>query len=56
MWRILCGTKQPPLGESSGAIEFKILSAVEVSFLVEMVVNRRMNSDELLQTSHTPEP
>ena len=48
MWQILCGTKQPPLGESSGAIEFKILSAVEVSFVVEMVVYRRMDRGELL--------
>jgi hypothetical protein len=44
-----------PLGESSGAVEFEIVSAVEGAFLIEMVVDGRMNCGELLQTSHLPE-
>ena len=29
---------------------------LEMAFLIEIVVNRRMNGDKHLQTSHTPEP
>lgn len=33
----LCGTKKAPLGESSGAVELKVLSRVEVTIRIEMV-------------------
>ncbi len=32
-------TKFAPLGEGGGAIELEILAAVEVAFLIEVVVN-----------------
>ena len=33
------GNKLTPLGERDGAIDFKILAAVEVTLLIEVVVN-----------------
>ena len=47
-YRNLCRTKLAPLGESSGAVELEILSAVEGAFLVEMVADRGMNGGEFL--------
>ncbi len=37
--RTSCRRKFAPLGEGGGAIELEILAAVEVAFLVEVVVN-----------------
>jgi hypothetical protein len=44
-----------PLGESGGAVALEIIAAVEVAFLVEMVVDERVDGGEFLQTSHPPE-
>lgn len=44
-----------PLGESCGAGQLEIGPAVEMLFLVEMVVYGRMDGDEFLQTSHASE-
>jgi hypothetical protein len=38
MGTTLWGTKLAPLSPGGGAVEFEICSAVEMSFLVEMVV------------------
>ena len=54
--RALSGTKLPPLRESGCSIEFEIVSLVEVSLVVGVVVNRRMDGCEFLRTSHLPEP
>ena len=35
----LAGAKLPPLGKCGGSVLFEILSAVEVAFLVEMIVD-----------------
>ena len=48
--------KLTPLGDRCGAVQLEINPAVEVSFLVEMVVYGSVDSDKFLQTSHTPEP
>jgi len=44
-----------PLEESGGAVELEIVSTVEVAFLVEMILDRAVDGDELLQTSHSAE-
>jgi hypothetical protein len=49
-------TKLAPLSESGGAVKLEIVSAVERAFLIEMVVDGGMNSDEFLQTSDAAEP
>ena len=35
----LCGTKLAPLSKSGGSVELEIISAVEGSFLIEMIVD-----------------
>ena len=45
----------PPFGKSGGSVELEIGPAVEVAFLIEMVVDRGLDGNEFLQTSHTPE-
>ena len=45
----LSRAKPAPLGESSGAVGLEIVAAVEMSFLVEVVVDRGMNGCEFLQ-------
>ena len=35
----LSGTKLPPLGESGASVEFETVSLVEVTFLIEMIVD-----------------
>ena len=34
----LCSTELAPLGESGGAVQFEIFSAVEMALLIEMIV------------------
>ena len=46
--------KAAPLGKSGGAVKLEVFSAVEVAFLVEMIVDRRVGGDEFLQGSHAP--
>ena len=36
-------------------VKFEVVSAVEVAFLVEMIVDRRVEGDEFLQCSHSSE-
>ncbi len=48
-------TKLTPLVESGGAAFLESQSRCEVSFLVEVVVNRADKRGEFLQTSHPPE-
>jgi hypothetical protein len=43
----------PPLGQGSGAIEFEVLPIEEVTFLIEMVVNRSVDRDEFLKCGGT---
>ena len=45
-----------PFGKSGGSVEFEVGSGVEVALQFEMIVNRRMDGCEFLQTSHPPEP
>ena len=52
---ILSGTKLAPLRESDGSVALEIVSGVEMSFLIEEVVDGGMNGGEFLQTSHLPE-
>jgi len=51
----LFGTKLTPLGESGVAVQLEIGSAVEMAFLIKMIKDRDVNSDELLQSSHLSE-
>lgn len=44
----LCGTKLAPLRESDGSVVLEIVSGVEMSFLIEMVVDGGMNGREFL--------
>jgi hypothetical protein len=48
----LSGKKLPPLGKSGGAYQLEGVSAGERSFLIEVIVDGRMNGGEFLQTSH----
>jgi len=50
------GRVQPtPLGKSGGAVSLKVVSAVEVAFLIEVVVDGGVDGSEFLQASHLPE-
>ncbi len=50
------GHAQPtPLGKSGGAVSLKVVAAVEVAFLVEVVMDGGVDGSELLQTSHASE-
>ena len=44
----LSGRKLAPLGKSGGAVEFENFAAVEVAFLVEMILDRRLDRGEFL--------
>ena len=49
-WRFpLCRAKLTPLGYSGSAVQLEMDPAVEMAFLVEMVVYRGVDSDEFLQ-------
>jgi hypothetical protein len=48
-------TEHAPLGESGGTILSEILAAVEMAFLVEVVMDGGMDGGEFLQTSHASE-
>ena len=46
------GHAQPtPLGKSGGAVQLETVSAVEVAFLVEVVMDGGVDGGEFLQTS-----
>ena len=45
-----------PLGKGCGAIDFEGVPAGEAAFLVEVIVDGRMDGGEGLQTSHSSEP
>ncbi|GEM_PF-5461637 len=47
--------KTAPLGECSGAVDLEIWSGVEDALRVEIIVDRGVNGDEFLQTSHLSE-
>ena len=51
----LAGKKLPPLRKCGGAVLLEILSVVEMTFLVEVIVDRAVDVCELLQTSHLAE-
>ena len=34
----LCGTELTPLGEGGGTVQLEIFAAVEMAFLIEMIV------------------
>ena len=52
----ISGHAQPtPLGKSGGAVSLKVVSAVEVAFLVEVVMDGGVDGSEFLQTSHASE-
>jgi hypothetical protein len=48
-------TQLTPLGESGGPVELEIGPAVEMLFLVKMVLDGSVDGDEFLQTSHPSE-
>ncbi len=48
-------TELPPFNKRCGAVQLEVLAAVKVTFLIEMVVDGRVNGGELLQTSHSSE-
>ena len=50
----LCRTELTPLSESGSAVKLEVFSAVKVAFLVEMIVDRRVDGDKFLQGSHAP--
>jgi hypothetical protein len=45
----------PSPGECAGAVLLENLSAMELTFLVEMIVDGTMKGYEFLPTSHGPE-
>jgi len=47
-YRNLCRTELAPLGESSGTVKLEIVSAVEGTFLIEMIADGGMNGGEFL--------
>ena len=51
----LSRAKTTPLGKCGGAGFLEMISAGEAAFLVEVVVDGRVDGGELLQTSHAPE-
>ena len=44
----LCGTKEAPLGESGGTVQFEVGTGVKVALRVEMVENRGVDRGEFL--------
>ena len=44
-----------PFGESGRSVEFEVLAAAKVTFLVKMVVDRSMDRNEFLERFRTPE-
>ena len=38
------------------AVQLEIGSRIQVTFLIEMAVDRRLDGDEFRQTSHVPDP
>ena len=53
--QISCSTKLAPLCKSGGTIDLEVFAAVEVTFLIEMIVNGGMDGDKFLQTSRLSE-
>ncbi len=53
--RNLRGTKLAPLGESGGAVDLEVLSAVETALQIEMVLDYGENGNEFLQCLPPPE-
>ena len=51
----LCHAQVTPLSESGNAVKLEVFSAVEVAFLVEMIVDRRVDGDGFLQCSRSSE-
>ena len=49
------GAELTPFGKSGGAVQFEVVPAVEVAFLIEEIVDGRMDGGEFLETSHPPE-
>ena len=47
---LLCCAQFAPLGESGVAVQLEIGPAVEVTFLIEMIVDRGVDGREFLQT------
>tara|TARA_B100000809_G_scaffold160092_1_gene157460 strand:+ start:140 stop:529 length:390 start_codon:yes stop_codon:yes gene_type:complete len=51
----LLGCQLPPLGQCRGAVLLEDFAAVEMAFQIEVVVDRGVDGDELLQSLHLPE-
>ena len=49
------GRQLTPLGQGRRAVLFEDIAAVEVTVVVEMVVDRGMGSGKLLESFHVPE-
>ena len=49
----LRGTKLLPLGKCCGSVELEVVARVEVTLLVEVIVDRGVNRRELLQALHS---
>ncbi|GJL96273.1 MAG: hypothetical protein DHS20C06_00900 [Hyphobacterium sp.] len=49
------GGKLPPPGLRNFAVLLEPIAGVEMSIMVEVVVDGRMDGDELLKASHSPE-
>ena len=47
--------EMPPFGQSSGAVLFENITAVDVALVVEKVVGRGMDGDKSLQGANVPE-
>ena len=48
--RCVSDRKFTPLGKGGGEVEFECLAIVEMTFLIEMIVDRRMNRGEFCLT------
>ena len=51
----LCHAQVTPLSESGSAVKLEVFSAVKVAFLIEMIVDRRVDGDEFLQCLRSSE-
>ncbi|GJL96801.1 MAG: hypothetical protein DHS20C06_06180 [Hyphobacterium sp.] len=48
------GGKLPPFGQRDFPVLLEPIAGVEMSIMVEVVVDGRMDGDKLLKTSHSP--
>jgi len=53
---VISDCKSPPLVQRGAAIGLEVMAALEVMFLIEVVVDRGVDGGKLLQGLYVPEP